>query len=459
MLKDKLLSYLKSTLQYTEQPENQEPQPQPPQEPQEDNSQEQPPQEPQDNSQQPQEDNLQEQPPQPQEEPQQQEPQPQEPQDNSQEQSQEELQQEQSPQQEQSSQQQPLSDMASPQESIQEQQSSPQSSPQETSDDMASPEQQSQEAQSQEEQSQEQPQEEQASPQEDFKGEYSLQEDNSQEQHSDSKSYGDLSDALSDIYENCEEDLYDDEYYDNLIQSIKSFSDASSIVDKLKGDDVNLEVKCDKKVSPKWWYDVSKLLKSLKPLDNSYKRLNKKYLHSGIILPSRSASRKKVGEVTECHIYLDVSSSMSITDLNIAMSTLNLTRKYFPNKVKLFYFNHSLKQVDVSNIFKKKISGSGGTDIIPVVEHIIKEDKKAKNDRILNIVISDGGFDERPVQALYKSASTKIITVFLITSSFLSKRLLGIKSTNCKLYVATDSDVVNWTVSKKLLEEVHKRYE
>ena len=235
----------------------------------------------------------------------------------------------------------------------------------------------------------------------------------------------------------------------------------SNLLENLTND-YTLEVQPTKKVTIRWWNDLVKLFKTLKPTDTSFKRLNKKLQYMDIKLPSKSGMRKQSGDIEECHIYLDVSGSMTKQDLDVAMSTVKVSRKYFKGSTtKFFSFADNLNQHPVKYLFTHKIKPGGGTDIKNCLENIYKLNKKKNT---LNIIISDGGFDWNLVNK-YAKLLKNTYMVFLVTSdskftvSEISRaNLLDSKNKYVKIYFAIETGMVDWVVSSKLKKEVDKLY-
>lgn len=263
-----------------------------------------------------------------------------------------------------------------------------------------------------------------------------------------------------DLEDDIDDGLLDNTTYEEF-KKLMADMGTSNLLENLTND-YTLEVQPTKKVTIRWWNDLVKLFKTLKPTDTSFKRLNKKLQYMDIKLPSKSGMRRQSGDIEECHIYLDVSGSMTKQDLDVAMSTVKVSRKYFKGSTtKFFSFADNLNQHPVKYLFTHKIKPGGGTDIKNCLENIYKLNKKKNT---LNIIISDGGFDWNLVNK-YAKLLKNTYMVFLVTSnskftvSEISRaNLLDSKNKYVKIYFAIETGMVDWVVSSKLKKEVDKLY-
>lgn len=262
-----------------------------------------------------------------------------------------------------------------------------------------------------------------------------------------------------DLETDIDDGVLDEKTYEDFKQLINNFNTSSILKDLTN--EVTLEVNPTKKVSIRWWNDLVKLFKTLKPIDTSFKRLNKKLQYMDIKLPTKSGNRKKSGDIEECHIYLDVSGSMSKQDLDVAMSTTKVSRKYFKgSSTKFFTFTTKLKQYPVSHLFTNKINPGGGTDIEICLKNVYKNNRKIDT---LNIFISDGCFEWKTV-AEYAKVLNRTYLVFLVTnnSSYTINSIVnaGLLKNNkyVKIYFAVETGMVDWVLSKKLKDGVEKLY-
>ena len=263
-----------------------------------------------------------------------------------------------------------------------------------------------------------------------------------------------------DLEDDIDDGLLDNTTYEEFKKLIADMG-TSNLLENLTND-YTLEVQPTKKVTIRWWNDLVKLFKTLKPTDTSFKRLNKKLQYMDIKLPSKSGMRRQSGDIEECHVYLDVSGSMTKQDLDVAMSTVKVSRKYFKGSTtKFFSFADNLNQHPVKYLFTHKIKPGGGTDIKNCLENIYKLNKKKNT---LNIIISDGGFDWNLVNK-YAKLLKNTYMVFLVTSdskftvSEISRaNLLDSKNKYVKIYFAIETGMVDWVVSSKLKKEVDKLY-
>ena len=263
-----------------------------------------------------------------------------------------------------------------------------------------------------------------------------------------------------DLEDDIDDGLLDNTAYEEF-KKLMADMGTSNLLENLTND-YTLEVQPTKKVTIRWWNDLVKLFKTLKPTDTSFKRLNKKLQYMDIKLPSKSGMRRQSGDIEECHVYLDVSGSMTKQDLDVAMSTVKVSRKYFKGSTtKFFSFADNLNQHPVKYLFTHKIKPGGGTDIKKCLENIYKLNKKKNT---LNIIISDGGFDWNLVNN-YAKLLKNTYMVFLVTSnskftvSEISRaNLLDSKNKYVKIYFAIETGMVDWVVSSKLKKEVDKLY-
>lgn len=140
--------------------------------------------------------------------------------------------------------------------------------------------------------------------------------------------------------------------------------------------------------------------KSLPSLDRkaTWKRPNKRY---GYIAPG-----SKISDHCKINFYIDTSGSISITEANEALRTVDKFLKHGAPKCKLNMFHTELyytKEYKLNAEVKKEDFEIGGTDLQPVITDICKTNPD------LAIIITDGYYGE----VMQKKLNTKVL--FLIS--------------------------------------------
>lgn len=130
--------------------------------------------------------------------------------------------------------------------------------------------------------------------------------------------------------------------------------------------------------------------------DYSWARPNRRF--SDMYLPSISAMAPML---KSANVYIDVSGSVdNATVSNFLCEVLSMKNSLNLSKLTIQSFSTELAdktEIKKKSDFPKKFHSTGGTDITPVVEDICKT--KAK----INIIFTDGYFDQSPISMLNKN--------------------------------------------------------
>lgn len=178
----------------------------------------------------------------------------------------------------------------------------------------------------------------------------------------------------------------------------------ASVQSKMAGDAAGsipgeIEINIDKLLNPKlpWNVILANFMSSYAKEDYSFKRANKRFMNSGMILPSLYS--ESMG-----HIACAVDTSCSVTDEQFAAfrsEIVNIQNTYQPETLTVCDFDtrihtvHKLhKGEDASGI---KFSGRGGTDMHPVFEYYSEPKNKPKvlimfSDMECSPITEDPGF-------------------------------------------------------------------
>lgn len=185
--------------------------------------------------------------------------------------------------------------------------------------------------------------------------------------------------------------LFTKEEHGNFMHNAESFVERGYSLDGSILLNQALTLNTEMQAPPIWWKQAQKMLKAMtKKNQPSYLRPKKKYLYRDLIVPANVGSGLNE-DIEQIVLWLDTSSSMTDFDLLVAKAVLKSSEKLFPKKVSAYSFTTVLKQLDVSSMSKVdfKVNARGGTDIGVVLDKIVEDYKSGK---ILNIIISDGGF-------------------------------------------------------------------
>lgn len=127
--------------------------------------------------------------------------------------------------------------------------------------------------------------------------------------------------------------------------------------------------------------------------DYSWSRPNRRYLSNDLYLPSNQSEG-----LTKVNVYIDASGSIGNRELNAFMSEIIGMHKLFEFKELTGAFFSTLvhDEFNVSDtvMLPQEIHSTGGTDIEPVVEDILK--KKP----VVSIIFTDGYFDMSSINKL-----------------------------------------------------------
>lgn len=142
-----------------------------------------------------------------------------------------------------------------------------------------------------------------------------------------------------------------------------------------------------------WRTLLKKFVSGYIKADYSWARPNRRFCN--MYLPSISGMKP---ELKTMNVYIDVSGSVEQETLDRFFGEIRYIHKYYGlSEIKLIAFSTEL---DEPQVIKerwqkpKEFYSTGGTDIEPVVNHILKD--KAK----LNLIFTDGYFDQYPVDML-----------------------------------------------------------
>lgn len=120
----------------------------------------------------------------------------------------------------------------------------------------------------------------------------------------------------------------------------------------------------------------------------------------------------KVGDLPKLHNYIDTSGSISIEEANEFLDVVDQFLRVGARKCRLGFFHTSLykdEEYKLGNRIKREDIQSGGTDLTPVMQNILK----TKAD--LSIVITDGCYSDVPVESWMKPGEKWPQTLFIIS--------------------------------------------
>ena len=141
-----------------------------------------------------------------------------------------------------------------------------------------------------------------------------------------------------------------------------------------------------------WKVKLRQMVKTKIPFDYSYRKPNRNYLASNLILPSMD------GEKYEIVFAIDTSGSITNNELSDFLGEIDYIARSL-KKVNVTILTHDVdvhevyEDIDPKKIGSIRITGGGGTSHIPVIERIGKLRKKAA----LAVFLTDGfsNFPER----------------------------------------------------------------
>lgn len=145
--------------------------------------------------------------------------------------------------------------------------------------------------------------------------------------------------------------------------------------------------------------------------DSSYDKPERKYLHMDMILPG-AAKTTVGGDIDNIWVFIDVSGSISESELDTFVTQLYGICKDFDSKVNIGYWDQSIHEVYL-NVSKGQLHEcsseySGGTDPTCVYEYL----EKNKIDPRVLIILTDGYFDpvEKSMIKKYKSKTIVVLS-------------------------------------------------
>ena len=120
----------------------------------------------------------------------------------------------------------------------------------------------------------------------------------------------------------------------------------------------------------------------------------------------------KVGDLPRLQNYIDTSGSISIEEANEFLDVVDQFLRVGSRKCKLGFFHTALYKNDQYKLgqkIKREDIQSGGTDLTPVMQDILK----SRND--LSIVVTDGCYSDVPVESWMKPGEKFPTTLFIIS--------------------------------------------
>lgn len=167
-------------------------------------------------------------------------------------------------------------------------------------------------------------------------------------------------------------------------------------------------------INKNWIKELENLIESYIPnKSSSFRRPNKKFIHSGVILPSKVTPHRR-SSVDNISIYCDISGSMGQRDVEVLEGVLRSSEKRFPKKTKAYGFNSYLRELHYRNgKLLEKLTGSGTTSISAVLENLNRKEQG----RIINVVITDGGFNWSILKS-HMDKNKREILVVILTSGY-----------------------------------------
>ena len=171
---------------------------------------------------------------------------------------------------------------------------------------------------------------------------------------------------------------------------------------KAAGKDISPLIKATLKieakiVAPRWQKVLKEFLSKLGEKYYTYSAVNKRYIHSGLIVPGPKTSEENSKMLENIVLAIDTSGSMFNDEnlSNIVSLAASIVKKYKANG-EIIYWDTSVTSTgtfkDTKSLVRTSVEGGGGTDINCVFEYLAKKYPNRSRQPSLIIVMTDGYF-------------------------------------------------------------------
>ena len=171
---------------------------------------------------------------------------------------------------------------------------------------------------------------------------------------------------------------------------------------KAAGKDISPLIKATLKieakiVAPRWQKVLKEFLSKLGEKYHTYSAVNKRYIHSGLIVPGPKTSEENSKMLENIVLAIDTSGSMFNDEnlSNIVSLAASIVKKYKANG-EIIYWDTTVTSTgtfkDTKSLVRTSVEGGGGTDVNCVFEYLAKKYPTRGRQPSLIIVMTDGYF-------------------------------------------------------------------
>lgn len=171
---------------------------------------------------------------------------------------------------------------------------------------------------------------------------------------------------------------------------------------KAAGKDISPLIKATLKieakiVAPRWQKVLKEFLSKLGEKYYTYSAVNKRYIHSGLIVPGPKTSEENSKMLENIVLAIDTSGSMFNDEnlSNIVSLAAFIVKKYKANG-EIIYWDTTVTSTgtfkDTKSLVRTSVEGGGGTDVNCVFEYLAKKYPTRGRQPSLIIVMTDGYF-------------------------------------------------------------------
>ena len=171
---------------------------------------------------------------------------------------------------------------------------------------------------------------------------------------------------------------------------------------KAAGKDISPLIKATLKieakiVAPRWQKVLKEFLSKLGEKYYTYSAVNKRYIHSGLIVPGPKTSEENSKMLENIVLAIDTSGSMFDDEnlSNIVSLAASIVKKYKANG-EIIYWDTTVTSTgtfkDTKSLVRTSVEGGGGTDVNCVFEYLAKKYPTRGRQPSLIIVMTDGYF-------------------------------------------------------------------
>ena len=150
-------------------------------------------------------------------------------------------------------------------------------------------------------------------------------------------------------------------------------------------------------VAPRWQKVLKEFLSKLGEKYCTYSAVNKRYIHSGLIVPVLKTSEENSKMLENIVLAIDTSGSMFNDEnlSNIVSLAASIVKKYKANG-EIIYWDTTVTSTgafkDIKSLVRTSVKGGGGTDVNCVFEYLAKKYPTRGRQPSLIIVMTDGYF-------------------------------------------------------------------